>query len=99
MFDSIIAYNNGEYVAAFGGYNEQADTVKLSGGNSLQGDGWIRTASMNRHIWYGVISTFEHNFSEQLSLVLGLMLDIILVSITEKWKTFWGIIPICLLRI
>ena len=27
MFDSIIAYNQGEYVAAFGGYNEQADTV------------------------------------------------------------------------
>ena len=72
MFDSIIAYNNGEYVAAFGGYNEQADTVRdYPGGNSLQGDGWIRTASMNRHIWYGIISTFEHNFSEQLSLVLG----------------------------
>ena len=72
MFDSIIAYNNGEYVAAFGGYNEQADTVRdYPGGNSLLGDGWIRTASMNRHIWYGIISTFEHNFNENLSFVAG----------------------------
>ena len=72
MFDSIIAYNNGEYVAAFGGYNEQADTVRdYPGGNSLLGDGWIRTASMNRHIWYGLISTFEHNFNENLSFVAG----------------------------
>ena len=72
MFDSIIAYNNGEYVAAFGGYNEQADTVRdYPGGNSLLGDGWIRSASMNRHIWYGIISTFEHNFNENLSFVAG----------------------------
>tara|TARA_B100000035_G_scaffold192613_1_gene164412 strand:- start:4862 stop:7648 length:2787 start_codon:yes stop_codon:yes gene_type:complete len=73
MFDSIIAYNQGQYVEAFGGYNEQADTVRdYPGGNSLLGDGWIRTASMNRHIWYGVISTFEHNFSEKLSFVAGI---------------------------
>ena len=73
MFDSIIAYNQGEYVAAFGGYNEQADTVRdYPGGNSLLGDGWIRTASMNRHIWYGIISTFEHNFNENLSFVAGI---------------------------
>ena len=72
MFDSIIAYNNGEYVAAFGGYNDQADTVRdYPGGNSLLGDGWIRSASMNRHIWYGIISTFEHNFNENLSFVAG----------------------------
>ena len=72
MFDSIIAYNNGEYVAAFGGYNEQADTVRdYPGGNSILGDGWIRSASMNRHIWYGIISTFEHNFNENLSFVAG----------------------------
>ena len=72
MFDSIIAYNQGEYVAAFGGYNEQADTVMdYPGGNSLLGDGWIRSASMNRHIWYGIISTFEHNFNENLSFVAG----------------------------
>ena len=72
MFDSIIAYNQGEYVDAFGGYNEQADTVRdYPGGNSLLGDGWIRTASMNRHIWYGIISTFEHNFNENLSFVAG----------------------------
>ena len=72
MFDSIVAYNQGLYVEAFGGYNEQADTVRdYPGGNSL-GDGWIRTASMNRHIWYGVISTFEHNFSEKLSFVAGI---------------------------
>ena len=72
MFDSIIAYNKGEYVDAFGGYNEQADTVRdYPGGNSLLGDGWIRTASMNRHIWYGIISTFEHNFNENLSFVAG----------------------------
>ena len=72
MFDSIVAYNSGEYVSAFGGYNEQADTVRdYPGGNSLLGDGWIRTASMNRHIWYGIISTFEHNFNENLSFVAG----------------------------
>ena len=72
MFDSIIAYNQGEYVAAFGGYNEQADTVMdYPGGNSLLGDGWIRTAGINRHIWYGIISTFEHNFNENLSFVAG----------------------------
>jgi len=73
MFDSIIAYNQGEYVAALGGYNEQADTIRdFPGGNSTLGDGWIRTASMNRHIWYGIISTFEHNFNENLSFVAGL---------------------------
>ena len=26
---------------------------------------------MNRHIWYGIISTFEHNFNENLSFVAG----------------------------
>lgn len=73
MFDSIIAYNQGEYVSALGGYNEQSDTVRdFPGGNSTLGDGWIRTAGINRHIWYGVISTFEHNFNENLSFVAGI---------------------------
>ena len=48
MFDSIIAYNQGGYVSALGGYNEQSDTVRdFPGGNSTLGDGWIRTASIN----------------------------------------------------
>ena len=73
MFDSIIAYNQGGYVSALGGYNEQSDTVRdFPGGNSTLGDGWIRTAGINRHIWYGVISTFEHNFNENLSFVAGI---------------------------
>ena len=38
MFDSIIAYNQGQYVEAFGGYNEQTDTVRDPGG-TLLGDG------------------------------------------------------------
>ena len=72
MFDSIIAYNNGDYVAAFGGYNNEPDTVRddLQGGQT--GDGWIRTASVNKHIWYGVISTLEHNINENLSFVGGI---------------------------
>ena len=70
MFDSIVAYNQGQYVAALGGYNDQKDTVMDY--PSGVGDGWIRTASMNRHIWYGAISTFEHNFNEKLSFVAGL---------------------------
>ena len=73
MFDSIIAYNKGDYVSSLGGYNEQRDTVRdFSGGNSTVGDGWVRTAGINRHIWYGVISTFEHNFNENLSFVAGI---------------------------
>lgn len=72
MFDSIIAYNNGDYVAAFGGYNNEPDTVRddLQGGQT--GDGWIRTASVNKHIWYGAISTLEHNINENLSFVGGI---------------------------
>ena len=72
MFDSIIAYNNGDYVAAFGGYNNELDTVRddLQGGQT--GDGWIRTASVNKHIWYGAISTLEHNINENLSFVGGI---------------------------
>ena len=27
---------------------------------------------MNRHIWYGIISTFEHNFNENLNFVAGI---------------------------
>ena len=69
MFDSIVAYNQGQYVAALGGYSDQKDTVMDY--PSGVGDGWIRTASMNRHIWYGAISTFEHNFNEKLSFVAG----------------------------
>lgn len=70
MFDSIVAYNQGQFVAALGGYSDQKDTVMDY--PSGVGDGWIRTASMNRHIWYGAISTFEHNFNEKLSFVAGL---------------------------
>ena len=32
----------------------------------------LGTASMNRHIWYGIISTFEHNFNENLNFVAGI---------------------------
>ena len=72
MFDSIIAYNNGDYVASLGGYANEQDTVRddLPGGQT--GDGWIRSASVNKHIWYGAISTFEHNINENLSIVAGL---------------------------
>ena len=47
------------------------DTVRddLQGGQT--GDGWIRTASVNKHIWYGAISTLEHNINENLSFVGG----------------------------
>jgi len=72
MFDSIVAYNNGEYVASFGGYANQSDTVRDDLPSGQTGDGWIRSASVNKHIWYGAISTFEHNINENLSIVAGI---------------------------
>ena len=72
MFDSIVAYNNGSYSSALGGINQEPDTVlDFPGGNSTLGDGWIRSASMNRHIWYGLITTFQHHFNENLNWVSG----------------------------
>ena len=41
MFDSIIAYNNGDYVASLGGYANEQDTVRddLPGGQTGEGPG------------------------------------------------------------
>ncbi len=35
------------------------------------GAGYIRRASMNMHQWYGIISNFNHNFSDKLSANFG----------------------------
>ena len=35
------------------------------------GAGYIRRASMNNHQWYGLVSNFEHGFSENLTMNIG----------------------------
>lgn len=35
------------------------------------GAGYIRRASMNNHIWYGLVSNFNHDLSENLSFNIG----------------------------
>ena len=69
----------------------------MQGGQT--GDGWIRTASVNKHIWYGVISTLEHNINENLSFVGGVDLRYYVGEHFRKLKIFWVIALIYLLLI
>lgn len=39
--------------------------------NSPDGRGYIRRASVNNHQWYGIVSNFEHDLTDKLSLNVG----------------------------
>lgn len=50
---------------------EQANQAIGTGGFDSAESGYIRRASMNNHAWYGLVSNFNHNFSENLSFNVG----------------------------
>jgi len=64
-WDDIVAYNQGDEIAAFGDANTDPGTTTSSG------DGFIRRASMNSHNWYGILSTLTHRINNQLTLTGG----------------------------
>ncbi|WP_299112619.1 carboxypeptidase-like regulatory domain-containing protein [uncultured Winogradskyella sp.] len=50
---------------------EQAnEAIGVSMGGD-DGPGYIRRASMNNHAWYGIVSNFNHEFTENLSFNVG----------------------------
>lgn len=72
-WDDLVRYHNGEAVAGggFGDVDTRPDTTANSGSSGYR-DGFIRRASMNYHTWYGVLSTLDHQLSDNLNLVAGL---------------------------
>ena len=67
-FDDIYAWNSGESVPDFGD-DRDAD----SNGDYIndRGDGFTRRASMNSHDWYGIISNFHHDVSDNFAFDFG----------------------------
>lgn len=66
-FDDIQTWNSGGSVPDFG------DDRQPSGGPFIndRSNGFTRRASMNSHNWYGMISNFNHKFSDQLTFDFG----------------------------
>ena len=63
-FDDIVKWNQGGVVADFG-------AVNASPGSATSSRGIIRRASVNSHNWFGIISSLNHKFSENLSATVG----------------------------
>ena len=50
---------------------EQANQAIGVGGFDSAQQGYIRRGSMNNHAWYGLVSNFNHNFTENLTFNVG----------------------------
>ncbi|GIR81294.1 MAG: hypothetical protein CM15mP83_0200 [Flavobacteriaceae bacterium] len=83
-FDKIVAYNSGSSVTWYDGDVEQR-SPDASGKyiNDSKDDGLTRRASMNSHNWYGAVINLEREITDNLTTLLGLILEIMLGSITE----------------
>ena len=49
---------------------QQNDAIGIATGGD-DSDAYIRRASMNNHSWYGLVSNFNHDFTENLSFNVG----------------------------
>ncbi len=68
-YDNIYKWNTGNDVDGFGAPgNISTDYGRLAG----ESNGIIRRASMNEHNWLGVLSTLNHDLSDNLKLLAGI---------------------------
>ena len=67
-WDDMVSYHQGTVVPGFGDVNTHPDTT--ANGGAFR-DGFIRRASMNYHTWYGILSTLDHQLSDDLNLIFG----------------------------
>ncbi len=65
-FDDIVKWNQGGAVADFGAVD--ANPFEADGNRR---NGLIRRASINSHNWYGIISSLNHKFSENINATVG----------------------------
>lgn len=65
-FDDIVKWNQGGAVADFGAVD--ANPFEADGNRK---NGLIRRASINSHNWYGIISSLNHKFSENINATVG----------------------------
>lgn len=63
-FDDIVRWNQGTAVADFGAIN-------ATPGEASYNNGIVRRASINSHNWFGLISSLNHKFSENLNMTVG----------------------------
>lgn len=65
-FDDIVKWNQGGAVADFGAVD--ANPFEADGNRR---NGIIRRSSINSHNWYGIISSLNHKFSENINATVG----------------------------
>lgn len=65
-FDDIVKWNQGGAVAGFGAVD--ANPFEADGNRR---NGIIRRSSINSHNWYGIISSLNHKFSENINATIG----------------------------
>lgn len=65
-FDDIVKWNQGGAVADFGAVD--ANPFEADGNRR---NGIIRRSSINSHNWYGIISSLNHKFSENINASVG----------------------------
>ncbi len=63
-FDDIVRWNQGGIVADFGAVNPTP-------GSATSSNGIIRRSSINSHNWFGLISSLNHRFSDNLNASVG----------------------------
>ncbi|MBW8358536.1 MAG: TonB-dependent receptor [Weeksellaceae bacterium] len=63
-FDDIVAWNQGANIADFGAINK---TPFLANSNN----GIVRRSSINSHNWFGLITSLNHKFSDNLNATIG----------------------------
>ncbi len=70
MWDDIVAYNQGETVTFSDG--NQYTRGNDGGINDSKDNGLTRRASMNSHNWFGLLSNYNTQLNENLSLDVGI---------------------------
>ncbi|WP_297982179.1 TonB-dependent receptor, partial [uncultured Chryseobacterium sp.] len=63
-FDDIVTWNQGGVVADFGAVNKTPFSATSS-------NGIVRRASINSHNWFGLITSLNHKFSDNLNATIG----------------------------
>lgn len=63
-FDDIVKWNQGGVVADFGAVNKTPFIANVS-------NGIVRRSSINSHNWYGLITSLNHKFSDNLNATIG----------------------------
>ena len=73
MFDEIAAWNSGQAPYNYNGLSVPVRTTDSDGKyTNDRSNGISRRASMNSHDWYGIITNYHNDFSENLSFDVGI---------------------------